>query len=214
MKTFRATAAIAFFVALTAASAFAQPRTGTGTGAVRPTATPAPAVPSSSGNVPDSKVAIIDSTMFQDEKQGITKVVSALKRLSSEFQPSVTELQNLDQQIQKAKADLQKAAPVQDPKVTQQQQDKIDEMEKTLQRKNEDYQARVNKRLQEVRGPLYEDIGKALSAFAKARGITLILDASQLQGLFVVSDAVDITSAFIADYNSKNPATASLTTPQ
>ena len=175
----------------------------------RPTATS-----TTSANVPDSKVAVIDSAAFQDEKQGILKVVSALKRLNTEFQPRATELENLDQQIKKAEADLQKAAPVQDPKVSQQQQDKIDEMKKTLQRKTEDYQAAVNKRLQDVRAPLYDDIGKALNTFAKARGITLILDVSQVQGLFVMSDAVDITGAFIADYNSKIPATASLTPPQ
>ena len=210
MKIFRATAAVAFFVAVTSASAFAQPRTGTAP--ARPT-TPATA-PATSGNVPDSKVAVIDSGMFQDEKQGITKVVSALKRLNIEFEPRVKELQNLDQQIQTAEASLQKAAPVQDPKVTQQQQDKIDAMKKDLQRKNEDYQASAKKRLDDVRGPLYDDIGKALSAYAKAKGITLILDVNQVQGLFVMSDAVDITAAFIADYNSKNPATASLNTPQ
>ncbi len=211
MKIFRATAAVAFFVAVTAVSAFAQPRSGTAP--ARPTATPATA-PATSANVPDSKVAVIDSGMFQDEKQGITRVVTALKRLNIEFEPRIKELQNLDQQIQTAEASLQKAAPVQDPKVTQQQQDKIDAMKKDLQRKNEDYQAAAKKRLDDVRGPLYDDIGKALTAYAKAKGITLILDVNQVQGLFVMSDAVDITAAFIADYNSKNPATASLTTPQ
>ena len=214
MKIFRAIAAVAFCAALMATSALAQPRT-TGTGTQPQPRPTAPATsPATSANVPDSKVAVIDTAAFQDEKQGIVKVVSALKRLSAEFQPRVTELETLNQQIQKGEADLQKAAPVQDPKVTQQQQDKIDQMKRDLQRKTEDYQAAVNKRLQEVRGPLYDDIGKALTAFAKSKGITLILDVSQVQGLFVMSDAVDITSAFIADYNSKNPATASLTTPQ
>jgi len=208
MKIFRATAAVAFCAALMGGSALAQPRTGTG---MQPQ--PRPTSPATSANVPDSKVAVIDSAAFQDEKQGIVKVVAALKRLNSEFQPRATELQNLQQQIDKAKADLQKAAPVQDPKVSQQQQDSNDLLEKKLQRETEDYQTAVNKRLQEVRATLYDDIGKALSTFAKARGITLILDVSQVQGLFVMSDAVDITGAFIADYNSKNPATASLTTP-
>ena len=212
MKIFRATAAVAFCAALTAGSAWAQPRTGTAA-PTQPRPTPASA-PATAANIPDSKVAVIDSGAFQDEKVGIVRVVTALKRLNSEFQPRATELTNLDQQIQKLEADLQKAAPVQDPKVTQQQQDKIDSMKRDLQRKTEDYQAAVNKRLQEVRAPLYEDIGKALTAFAKAKGITLILDVSQVQGLFVMSDAIDVTSAFIADYNSKNPATASLTTPQ
>jgi hypothetical protein len=77
MKIFRATAAVAFFVAVTTVSVFAQPRTGTAP--ARPTGTPRGTAPSTSANVPDSKVAVIDSGMFQDEKQGITKVVSALE---------------------------------------------------------------------------------------------------------------------------------------
>jgi outer membrane protein len=164
--------------------------------------------------VPDSKVAVIDSSAFADEKQGITKFVSALKKVSAEFQPRRTELEGLQQQIDKLTADLQKAAPVQDPKVTQQQQDKIDQLKKEAQRKGEDAEAAFNKKMQDVLPPLYDDIGKALEAFAKARGINLILDVSKVQGVFPLTEAIDITKAFIADYNSKNPATASLTTPQ
>ena len=212
MKIFRATAAIAFFVALMAVSAFAQPRTGTGT-PPRPTSTPNTA-PAGPVNVPDSKVALIDSSAFADEKQGISKFVAALKKVNAEFQPRQSELQTLQQQIEKATADLQKAAPVQDPKVTQQQQDKIDQMKKDFQRKGEDAQVAFNKRLEEVLSPVYEDIGKALDAFAKARGITLILDVTKVQGIVSAADAMDITRAFILEYNSKNPATASLTTPQ
>jgi len=215
MKIFRATAAVAFFVAVMAVSAFAQPRSGQGAGTspARPPATPATGS-STSVNVPDSKVAVIDSSAFSDPKEGITKFVNALKRLDAEFQPRRTELQGLQQQIDKATADLQKAAPVQDAKVTQQQQDKIDQMTKDAKRKAEDAETAFNKRMQEVLPPLYDDIGKALEAFAKARGINLILDVSKVQGVFTLSDAMDITKAFIADYNSKNPATASLTTPQ
>jgi outer membrane protein len=212
MKIFRATAAIAFFVALMAVSAFAQPRTGTGT-QPRPTSTPNTA-PAGPVNVPDSKVALIDSSAFADEKQGINKFVAALKKVNAEFQPRQSELQTLQQQIEKATADLQKAAPVQDPKVTQQQQDKIDQMKKDFQRKGEDAQVAFNKRLEEVLSPVYEDIGKALDAFAKARGITLILDVTKVQGIVSAADAMDITRAFILEFNSKNPATASLTTPQ
>lgn len=212
MKVIRATAAVAFFVALTAVSVFAQTRQGAGAPAQpRPTAT-APAAAAVS--VPDSKVALIDSSAFADEKQGILKFVSALKRVNAEFQPRQTELQNLQQQIEKATSDLQKAAPVQDAKVTQQQQERIAQMEKDYKRKGEDAQAAFNKRLEEVLGPIYEDIGKALDGFAKARGITLILDVTKVQGIVSAADAMDITRAFIAEYNSKNPATASLTPPK
>jgi Skp family chaperone for outer membrane proteins len=213
MKVIRATAAVAFFVALTVASVSAQTRPAAGTGTQpRPAATPGPTAPTVS--VPDSKVALIDSSAFADEKQGIVKFVSALKRVNAEFQPRQTELQNLQQQIEKAKSDLQKAAPVQDAKVTQQQQDKIAVMETDFKRKGEDAQAAFNKRLEEVLGPIYEDIGKALDGFAKARGITLILDVTKVQGIVSAADAMDITRAFITEFNSKNPATASLTPPK
>ena len=211
MKVIRATAAVAFFVALTVASVSAQTRPAAGTGTQpRPAATPGVTAPSTV-SVPDSKVALIDSSAFADEKQGIAKFVSALKRVNAEFQPRQNELQSLQQQIEKAKSDLQKAAPVQDAKVTQTQQDRIAVMETDFKRKGEDAQAAFNKRLEEVLGPIYEDIGKALDGFAKARGITLILDVTKVQGIVSAADAMDITRAFIAEFNSKNPATASLT---
>lgn len=214
MKVIRATAAVAFFVALMVASVSAQTRPAAGTGTQpRPAATPGATAPSTV-SVPDSKVALIDSSAFADEKQGIAKFVSALKRVNAEFQPRQTELQNLQQQIEKAKSDLQKAAPVQDAKVTQTQQDRIAVMETDFKRKGEDAQAAFNKRLEEVLGPIYEDIGKALDGFAKARGITLILDVTKVQGIVSAADAMDITRAFIAEFNSKNPATASLTPPK
>ncbi len=214
MKVIRATAAVAFLVALMVISVSAQTRPAAGTGTQpRPAATPGPTAPSTV-SVPDSKVALIDSSAFADEKQGIAKFVSALKRVNAEFQPRQTELQNLQQQIEKAKSDLQKAAPVQDAKVTQTQQDRIAVMETEFKRKGEDAQAAFNKRLEEVLGPIYEDIGKALDGFAKARGITLILDVTKIQGIVSAADAMDITRAFIAEFNSKNPATASLTPPK
>ena len=67
-------------------------------------------------------------------------------------------------------------------------------------------------RRQEIFGPLQQDIGKALEAFAKARGITVIVDGSQVP-VDYAADSIDITRAFIAEFNSKNPATASVPQP-
>ena len=71
-----------------------------------------------------------------------------------------------------------------------------------------------SERLQEVLGPVYEDIGKALDAYAKAHGITLVLDVTKIQGIVSASESLDITRPFITEFNSKNPATASLTPPE
>jgi len=198
MKIFRAITAVAFFAVLVSQVA-AQTRPGT-----QPTA------PATSANIPDSKIALIDSSAFSDEKQGIVRLVAAIKRVNSEFQPKQAELQTLQQQIDKATADYNKVAPMQDPKLNQQQADKIERMKKDMQRKGEDAQAAFDKRMQEVLGPISEDISKALDAYAKTRGITLILDVTKFQGIVSASDSLDITRAFITEFNSKNPATASL----
>ena len=111
MKIFRAIAAVAFVAAISAGSISAQTRpAGTPATSTAPTQTMA--------SVPDSKIALIDSAAFGDEKQGIVKIVTALKKLNAEFQPRQTELQTLQQQIDKATLDLQKVQPVQDAKLT------------------------------------------------------------------------------------------------
>jgi outer membrane protein len=206
MKIFRAIAAVAFLAALSAGPVLAQ---------TRPTTTPGTApTTTQTANVPETKIALVNTDEFADEKTGIARLVSAMKRVDGEFQPRRTELQTLQQQIEKATADLAKAAPVQDQKVTQQQSDKIEQMKTEFKRKGEDAQASYQKKLQEVLGPVYDDIGKALDAYAKAHGITLILDVTKVQGIVSASESLDITRPFITEFNSKNPATASLATPQ
>lgn len=206
MKIFRAIAAVAFLAAISAGSVFAQPRTTTPAG-------PPPAT-AQTGNIPETKIALVNTDEFAVEKTGITRLVAAMKKVDLEFQPRRTELQTLQQQIDKATADLNKAAPVQDPKVTAQQNDKIEQMKTDFKRKGEDAQAAYQKRLQDVLGPVYEEIGKALDVYAKAHGITLILDVTKVQGILSASESLDITRPFITEFNSKNPATASLTPPE
>ena len=202
MKIFRAIAAVAFLAAISAGSVLAQPKPTTSAGAATSTQT---------GNVPETKIALVNTDEFADEKTGISRLVNAMKRVDGEFQPRRTELQTLQQTIEKATADLTKAQPLQDAKVSQQQADKIEGMKTEFKRKGEDAQAAYQKRLQDVLGPVYDDIGKALDAYAKAHGITLVLDVTKVQGIVSADATLDITRPFITEFNSKNPATASLT---
>jgi outer membrane protein len=205
MRTYRLIAAAAFLVAVTALSASAQQQ--------RPAAAATPAAASNAA-IPDSKVALINTDFFGDEKQGITRLVNAVKKVDGEFTPRRTELQTLKAQIDKLTADIQATAPVATPATTQQKTEQLESMKRDYQRKGEDAQAAYNKRLQESVGPLYEDIGKALDAFARGRGITLLLDAAKIgPAILAATDAMDVTRAFIAEYNSKNPATASAAGP-
>ena len=93
-----------------------------------------------------------------------------------------------------------------------QQLNQLEQLKKDLQRKGEDAQAAYNKRRGEVFQPLQDDIGKALEVYAKGHNINVIIDGSQVPVVYA-ADSIDITRAFINDFNNKFPATASTTTP-
>lgn len=180
----------------------------------RPAAPPAntPAVPQATVAVPDSKMALIYSEAFLDAKTGIARFNALLTTLNREFQPRQTELNALAQRIEALTKEINDQRAVAAPASLQQKQDQLDQLKKDYQRKGEDAEAAYNRRRQEIFAPLQQDIGKALEAFAKARGITVIVDGSQVPVVYA-ADSIDVTRAFIADFNAKNPATASVPQP-
>src|SRR6266446_340813 len=164
--------------------------------------------------VPVSKVAVIFSEAFQDPKAGITRFTVLLTKLNGEFQKTQDDLIQLAQKITQLNDDINKTRNMADPKVTQQKIAQLDQLKKDYQRKGEDAQAAYQKRRAEVLAPLQDDVGKALDAYARSHAITMIIDGSQVQGIVYASETIDITRAFISDYNSKNPVTASVTPPK
>jgi Skp family chaperone for outer membrane proteins len=176
-----------------------------------------PATSTGPVNIPTGKVAVIFSAAFQDPKQGIAKFGVLVTKLNTEFQKTQDELNQTAKTIQALQDEIKKLQETagSDPKIVQTKVGQLDQLKKDYQRRGEDGQALYQRRRQEIFTPLQEDVGKALDVYAKARGITLILDASQLEGILFASETTDITRAFIAEYNSKNPATtASATTPR
>ena len=85
------------------APSFAQTRPGTpGPAAPRPAAPQA--TPTTSAAVPVTRIALVDTTIFGDEKAGVTRYVNAVKGVQAGFQPRQVELNNLQSRI-KAIAD-------------------------------------------------------------------------------------------------------------
>lgn len=201
MKIDRIIVAFAFVLAVAVSPVLAQTRPAAPAGA--------PAT-SSTGNVPESKIALIYSDAFLDSKTGIGRFNTLITTLNREFQPRQTELQGIQQRIQTLTDDISKTAPVADPKTIATKQEQLDGLKKDFQRKGEDAQAAYTKRRQDMFQPLQEDIGKALEVFAKARNIHVIIDGSQVP-LVYAADALDITRLFINEFNAKNPATAAVT---
>ena len=203
MKIDRLIAAFAFLLALSFSAVFAQTK-------------PAPAQAPAGVTVPESKIALIYSDAFLDAKTGIARFNTLVTTLNREFQPRQTELQGMQQRITTLTNEVQQAqaaSAVVDPKSIQAKMDTLEQLKKDYQRKGEDAQAAYNKRRTDIFQPLQDDIGKALEAYAKARNINVIIDGSQVP-LVYAAETIDITRAFINEYNSRNPATAAVTPPQ
>jgi Skp family chaperone for outer membrane proteins len=162
--------------------------------------------------VPDSKMAVIYSDAFLDSKTGIAKFNTLMSSLEREFQPRKTELQNLQTRINTLTKEISDTQAVADPNAIRVKREQLDQANLEFKRKGEDAEAAYTKRRQEIFLPLQKDIGVALEAFAKARGITVIVDGSSVPFAYA-ADSIDITRAFINEFNSKNPATAVVTSP-
>lgn len=183
--------------------------------AAQPTPTPA-AAPASTAQLPTAKMAVIYTDMFLDAKTGIAKFTTIVNKLNGEFQKLKDEITAMQTRATALEAEINKlreapaGTPI-DQRALQAKIDQLEQLKKDIQRKGEDAQAAYNRRRQELFAPLQDEIGKALEAFAKARGITAIIDAAQVPLLYAAEN-IDITRAFITEFNTKNPATA-VTTP-
>lgn len=202
MKLFCQIAAVMLFVAITISTAHAQAAP----------AGPQPTPAQSAGVIPDSKVAVIDTEAFADPKTGVKKLIAALDAVGGEFKQRSDELQKLKGQYDQLVKDIDAMRNVGGDQAVMAKVDQAKTLENDIKRKSEDAQRDYEKRLRAVTDPIYKDLSTALQAYASQRGITLILDASKMEGvLFVVNNAVDLTPGFIADYNQRNPSPA--TTP-
>jgi len=172
----------------------------------------APAAAPQTVAIPDSKMALIFSNEFLTEKTGIAKFHSLSATLEREFQPRSAELQALQTRVNTLSKEIDDTQNVADPNAIRLKRDQLAQMNTDLKRKTEDAQAAYQKRRDELFTPLRNDIEKAIEDFAKARGITVVVDGSQMPMLYA-ANSLDITRAFINDFNAKNPATAAVTQP-
>ncbi len=200
-KTFFA-AALSAFAAVTAAAQTAP--------ATRPAAPQG-----GSAAIAEGKFAIIDTDAFNDQANGIKRLVAAFQTVEREFKPRRDEIQSMRTRLEALVKEIDSTKAVAAPAALQAKAEQAQQLETEIKRRQEDGQKALDKRVQDLTGPVYQDIGTALQAFARARGLTVIFDVSKMQGVvMVVNDSVDITGAFIADYNQRNPTTAAAAPPR
>jgi Skp family chaperone for outer membrane proteins len=161
--------------------------------------------------MPESRIALIDTGMFGDEKNGIYLYVDAAKKVELEFRPRTNELQNLDNRLTALATEITKLrqAAVLDQKTIQATQAEGESLQTELKTKKDRLDEDVSKRYQQAISPISAQIGTAMDLFARQRGITLTLDISKLlPAILTAVPAIDLTQAFIDEFNRKNPRTA------
>jgi Skp family chaperone for outer membrane proteins len=187
MKVFRVTAASAVIAAL---AILVQTQTRPGS----------PASPQTRPASGPANVAVIDSSVFSDEKTGIARVMNAMKQIETKFQPLRTEIRGMQDRLNTMRADIQKKRAIQDPKTTSQLEYQADELERQIKRKAEDAQSSYQKESLSVLEPMQKDIGEALTAYAQSKGISLVIDLNRVPVVYA-SSSLNITKEFIAEYN-------------
>jgi Skp family chaperone for outer membrane proteins len=215
MKRNRLIFAALILVAMMGISVIAQtrPLTTPPKPAATPTPAPRPSPTPVAGNaaVPESRIALIDTGMFGDEKNGIFLYIDAAKKVELEFRPRTTELQNLGNRLNALAAEIKtlRQAAVVDQKTIQAKQAEGERLQQEATTKKERLDEDVSKRYQQAISPISNQIGAAMDLFARQRGITMTLDMSKLlPAILTAVPAMDLTQAFIDDFNRKNPRPA------
>ena len=207
MKVIRHTFAAAALAAIAAVAAVAQ---------TAPAQRPAPAPAQGGGaTIAEGKFAVVDTDAFTDQKDGIKRLVAAFQTVEREFKPRRDELQQLQTRYEGLAKQIQDTQKVADQKALAALADQADTLKTDIEQKQAAGQKALDKRVKELTDPIYQDIGQALQVFAKSRGISVVFDISKMQGVVMLVNpaGVDITDAFIADYNQRNPAATASTAP-
>jgi Skp family chaperone for outer membrane proteins len=161
--------------------------------------------PTNNDAVPAGKVAVVDSRLFYEQTAGIQKLIRAYQQLATEFVATQAELQNLQNRIITMNNEINKMGATPAAKA---KEEEVIRLQRDLTYKQQEAETAYNKRRVILVQPIQAHIGKALQEFIAARGITLLLDSSKLEGAILAAlPAIDVTQAFIADYNLKHAGT-------
>lgn len=181
-------------------------------GTVRPAAaaaatTAVPAVPT------NAMIAIVYTEGFSAAQGGITRLTNAAQTLEREFEPRRKELETIQQNLQKIATQVSTTQAVAKPEEIQRLREQAETMQLELTRKGQDAQRAYEKRAGEVLAPIQTTINQALVEYARGRGFNMIFNATAMDGQVIpLTNTMDITREFIADFNRNNPATAAAAT--
>jgi Skp family chaperone for outer membrane proteins len=149
-----------------------------------------------------AKIAVIYSDAFADEKAGITRFLAIRKTLELEFEPMRSDLLKLKTQMDGLEKELRDGVKVPDINSAANKVRQLERLKREFGFRSNEANTTFEERYAELAKPISEDVSKALAEFAKKNGIAVLIDASKTGGVYVYSNAVDMTSSFVAYFNA------------
>lgn len=154
--------------------------------------------------MPVSSVAWINSDDFTHEEGGIKVLVRVLKELELEFSGTQDDLSLLSSKLQTIIGELNRlqAGGETNAEAIKQKQTEGLKLQQELQTRQQQAQQAINAAQQEKQGPISQEIGKALTVFAKERDIGILFDIAKMgDSLIVAKPELEVTEEFITYFN-------------
>lgn len=166
-------------------------------------------------STPTTKVAVIDTRAFEHATTGIESLVRVHRLVDNEFAATRAELSLMYARLgefEQRAAGWSGTIPTDPQPITPERKKELMKRFAEMRRQFDRHQNEVRKayeaRVKEVVAPVNEDIRRSLAAFARERGITMLLDASALNcpvGCDVkAATDIDVTQEFIREYNRRH----------
>jgi len=148
-----------------------------------------------------AKIGLINSASFSNPTGGITRLVTTLRTIETEFKPKQDEITRLIAQLETLGR-----TPAGTPAQIATRREQAQALQIEIRRKQEDARGNYAKRFSALTDPIYKSIFDALQAYAKQRGLDALVDINKFpDGFLLLNASADLTPAFIRDYNSRNP---------
>ena len=153
------------------------------------------------------KIAVIDTEEFANPTTGIKKLLNGFNQVEARLKPLRDEIVGMQTRFNALATEIQNAQKA-GTNIAQAKIDEAQQLESSIKRKQEDGQKAYQRYTKQIVEPLNIEVAKAVEVFVKSRGYDMLLDLAKFNGsMMVLNPGIDVTKAFVTDYNAKNPAT-------
>lgn len=150
-----------------------------------------------------NKIAVVDASVFYDEKNGIMELVTSNKKLEDEFKPKAEKFNDIGKELAKDITICSKTGHCD----LKELEKRITEYEKQNKEFKETFYTQFEKRKAEIVEPINRKIGDKAKEFVKKKGYAMLLDISKSKSeSWIICELChdnDVTNEFIKFCNEE-----------